>query len=145
MMKNRKCILLVAVILFFTSTSPAQESTAAKYRSHYAQLREKVIDLMTRAQDPSLDRLSPDRLALLHQKQGMLELTHRLEGQAMDDFLASYERIGPDKSLLIVVHACDALAFTLQSIDSFIQTSDRRFLVLAKRGIDLMDSVEQFY
>ena len=34
------------------------------------------------------------------------------------------------------MRAWDALAFTLQSIDSFIQTSDRRFLVLANRGIN---------
>ena len=95
---------------------------------------------MTRAQD-----MSVDALALLKEQEVLLQQTHGLEGQAMDDFLASYERIGPDKSLLIVVHACDALAFTLRSLDSFIQTRDRRFLVLAKRGIDLMDSVEQFY
>ena len=144
-MKNRKLILLVAAILFFTSISSAQESTAKNYRSQYAQLREKVIALMTRAQDTSLDRLSPDRLALLDEKSAIFELTARLRGQAMDDFLASYESRGPDKSLLIVSHACDALGFTLQSLDSFIQTSDRRFLVLAKHGIDLMDSVEQFY
>ena len=60
---------------------------------------------MTRAQD-----MSVDRLALLDEQEVMLKLTHRLEG------------------LLIVVHACDALAFTLQTIDSFIQTSDRRLL-----------------
>jgi hypothetical protein len=118
----------------------AQESTAKTYRSQYAQLREKVIVLMTRAQDSSVDRI-----ALLNEEGVMLELTHKLEGQAMDDFLASYESRGPDKSLLLFARACDAMAFTLQSIDSFIQTSDRKFLVLAKRGIDLMDSVEQFF
>ena len=139
-MKYRKLILLVAAILFFTSTSSAQELTAKTYRSQYAQLREKAIALMTGAQD-----MSVDRLPLLDEKSVLFELTTRLAGQVGDDFLASYERVGPDKSLLIVVHACDALAFTLQSIDSFIQTSDRRFLVLAKRGMDLMDSVEQFY
>jgi hypothetical protein len=139
-MKNRKLILLVAAILFFTSTLSAQESTAKNYRSQYTQLREKVIDLMKRAQDMSVDRLT-----LLHEDGEMLNLTHDLEGQVMDDFLASYERRGPDKSLLIVAHACDALAFTVRTLSSFIQTSDRRFLVLAKHGIDLMDSVEQFY
>src|SRR5262245_52642147 len=102
-MKNRKLILLVAPILFFTSTLSAQESTAKIYRSQYAQLREKVIALMTRAQNPSVDRI-----ALLDEQEVMLKLTRRLEGQAMDDFLSSYER-GPDKSLLLVVHACDAI------------------------------------
>src|SRR5262245_22300733 len=114
-MTNRKLILLVAPILFFASTLSAQESTSKNYRSQYAQLREKVIGLMTRAQDPSLDRI-----ALLHEQEAMLELTRKLEGQAMDDFLASYER-GPDKSLFLVTHEGDALAFTLQSIDHFIQ------------------------
>ena len=85
---------------------------------------------MTRAQDSSVDRI-----VLLDEKAVMLERTRRLEGQAMDDFLASYESRGPDRSSLFV-RACDALAFTLQSIDSFIQTSDRRFLVLANRGIN---------
>ena len=139
-MKYRKLILLVVAILFFTSTSSAQDSTAETYRSQYTQLREKAIALMTRAQD-----MSVDRLGLLDEKSVLFELTARLAGQVGDDFLRSYESRGPDKSLLIVSHACTALIFTLQSLDSFIQTSDRRFLVLAKHGVDLMDSVEQFY
>ena len=139
-MKNRKLILLIAPILFFTSTLSAQESKPKMYRSQYAVLREKAIALMTRAQGTSADRV-----ALLREKSAILGQTRGLEGQVMDDFLASYESRGPDKSLLLFVEGCDALAFTLQSVDSFIQTGDQRFIVLAKRGVDLMDSVERFF
>jgi len=48
-------------------------------------------------------------------------------------------------SQLLRAHACSALGFTLESLDSFLVTRDRSFLLLARRGVELMDGAEQFF
>src|SRR5262245_46338458 len=105
-----KSVQLIASILFFVSTLPAQAPAAKTYRSQYTQLREKVIGLVTRSQETSVDRaaLQEERLALL-------KLTHRLQEEAMHDY---YEgRTGSrDKLFLFVVQASSAMGFTLESL-----------------------------
>src|SRR5437879_11584148 len=96
LMKSR----LIASILFFASTLPAQAPTAKIYRSQYAQLREKVVGLVTRSQETSVERAAAGEEQL-----ALLKLTHRLGEQAMQDYNQGRAR---DKSLLFVAQACSA-------------------------------------
>jgi hypothetical protein len=76
----------------------------------------------------------------------ILKLVHRPQEQAeSDDFERLRAGQTPDKALLLVAQSCRGLDFALASIDFFAQTDDRSFLALARQGLNLADSVDQFY
>ena len=120
------------------NTATGQPSASARvYQSRYRELKSKAIDLMERAR--GCQEKGP---ALLQEALAITKLVHRLQEEATRE---ANERAPRDKSLLLVSQACEALDFTLLVVDSFIDTHDRSFLQLARQGVSLMDSTEQFF
>ena len=135
-------VFLLGVAIFLTSTSHARQSGSAQiYMSQYTQLRERATALIAKSPDGPTDRAR-----LQDQQLALLKLTHRLQEEATRDYYEQSRRPGgEDKSLLFIGNACSALGYTLESFDNFLTNGDRSFLLLARRGIELMDTVQQFF
>ena len=133
-----------SVVLLLTASLAAQVSAPARvYRTQYLELRAKATTLLERARQANSVQA---KMSLQEEGFALTKLVHRLGEEAAQDNVERTRRGQPtDKSLSLVVLACSALDFLLQSTDHYLDTGDLAFSQLAKQGISLMDSVEGFF
>src|SRR5262245_7189820 len=121
-MRNLILIALLAFVPGADRTFGEQSSVAKVYVTEYSQLRDRSMDLFSRAQAATVkvSELREERLALIM-------LIHRLQE-------ASIATPTQDSSLRLVNQGCEGLDFSLLALDQYLETKDRAFLALGKQG-----------
>lgn len=137
----RKPLLLVVLLVFATSTVAA-DGDIKVYRTQFLEMHKKVSAMLDRVKALKESTDKRTRLNLQQEMFALVKLTHRLEEEAAQANLDKMQRgADADKTLLGISLGCKAIDFTLKSLDNFVSTSDRSFLVLAHDGEALIKGV----
>jgi hypothetical protein len=124
----------------------AQDSDAARlYREQFIDLHANTKQMLARADE--LVRAAPTDASIPNLRQ-QISLLHNHVNQLRDKSTQSNQeelKNGElsNKTFLLVSAGCDEIDFELQALDGFLDTRDRDFFGLAKRGEDLTTSLEQ--
>lgn len=140
----------VVLIAMFLTISLCQTLVGQTTRS--SNVLRSQLDHLAQQSDSLLDRVgalepsrmnSEERLALDDEILTLQTLVHRLQETAMKRAITGRQADVADRRLLLVGQACQALDFLLLGLSSYVETSDRAFLALARDGRSLRSSVER--
>jgi hypothetical protein len=134
--------------LLCTALSPtivAQNRGATKvYKDQFMELHQKTTAMLARAeQEVKNNAPAEDRSELRHENLALTKLVHRLEEESARSYVDDSKSVqNPDKDLLVIESGCDQLGFVLGALDSYLDTGDSAFLGFAKKGSELVSSIE---
>jgi hypothetical protein len=124
----------------------AQDNDAARlYRAQFINLHANTKQMLARADE--LVRAAPTDASIPNLRQEISLLRNHVNELRVKSTQSNQEELKngefSNKTFLLVSAGCDEITFVLQALDGFLDTRDRDFFGLAKRGEDLTSSLEQ--
>ena len=119
-------MLLLMALTCFAQGAQETSSVASVYVTQYLGLHEQAEDLMKNSeQSPVLMR--EEKIF------ATIKLLHKLEESVQEENLSRLKKAKTaDKDLLLVQNGCQSLDLALSAFDSYLDTSDREFLCIAR-------------
>ena len=119
---------------------------AAKvYKDQFVQLHSRTTSILHRVEE--LMRGDPTDRAILNLEEETTALHQLINHLGEDSLRSNLDELkkghSPNKTFLFVSSGCTEMGFVLEALDSFMDTKDRAFLGLAKRGEDITGSVQE--
>ena len=119
---------------------------AAKvYKDQFAQLHSRTTSILHRVEE--LMRGDATDRAILNLEEETTALHQLINHLGEDSLRSNLDEVkkghSPNKTFLLVSSGCTEMSFVLEALDSFMDTKDRAFLGLAKRGEDITGSVQE--
>jgi hypothetical protein len=135
-------LLLIFSIFLTINSSPleAQATGANKiYITQFNEMCSKVSNLLNRVMSQG-DKKMTTREEIF----ALTKLIHRFhEESAKTNADGLKNGLPSNKTILLIGQGCQAMDFVLNALDNYIDTEDRSFIALAKRGDDLIKAIEK--
>ncbi len=124
----------------------AQDSDVARlYRAQFIDLHANAKQMLAQADE--LVRAAPTDASIPNLRQQITLLRNHVNQLRDKSTQSNQEKLKngelSNKTFLLVSAGCDEILFVLQALDGFLDTRDRDFFGLAKRGEDLTSRLEQ--
>lgn len=138
----RTLTLLLLVCPMYAQDAPG---AAKVYKDQFVQLHAKTTSILHRVEE--LMNGDPTDRAILN-LEGEMNALHQFINHLGEDSLRSNldemkKGHSPNKTFLFVSSGCEEMGFVLDVLENFMDTRDRAFLGLAKRGEDITGSMQE--
>ena len=127
--------LLIACLNAYSSFALADSGEYKVFKEQFQHHRNKMDELMRKvieSEDQSVE--------IRNEIFALTKLIHRLEEEISRSSIKQQKN---KTDFLLLAQGCQAIDFVLVCLDNYAATKDRIFTLLARKGVDLLNDVEQ--